>query len=186
MKTTLLIAVLCLTALGCTTRQSTEQTATAPTTGEVASANEAIAQIEGRSDTNTDGQAHFTESDGKVTMHLTVKNLKAGRHAAHIHEKGDCSAPDASSAGPHWNPTTEPHGKWGEGEHHHGDIGNIDVAEDGTGSLTLATDQWTLGTGAANDVVGKAVVVHADPDDFTSQPAGNAGGRVGCGVIKMK
>lgn len=186
MKNTLLCAVLCLGAFGCTTRQSGDQTATAPTTGEVSSAGEALAEIDGRSGTDTDGMAHFTQSGGQVTMHLTVKNLKPGPHAAHLHETGDCSAPDASSAGPHWNPTSDPHGKWGHGEHHKGDIGNIEVAEDGTGSLTLTTAQWSLGTGAANDVVGKAVVVHADADDFTSQPAGAAGGRVGCGVVRMK
>ena len=68
--------------------------------------------------------------------------------------------------------------------HHLGDIGNLEVGEDGEGSLTLSTDKWTMGSGADNDILGKAVIVHAGADDFTTQPTGAAGGRIGCGVIK--
>ena len=82
----------------------------------------------------------------------------------------------------HWNPTDVEHGKWGEGEFHLGDIGNITVGEDGTGRITLTTDLWEIGTGSDIDVVGKSIIIHADADDFVSQPSGAAGARIGCGV----
>ena len=84
-----------------------------------------------------------------------------GVHAVHIHESGDCSSPDGKSAGGHWNPTDVPHGKWGEGEFHLGDIGNMTVGEDGTGKIELTTDQWEMGTGSIRDIVGKGIIVHA-------------------------
>jgi Cu-Zn family superoxide dismutase len=120
-----------------------------------------------------------------VSLQLNIEGTPPGEHAVHIHEIGDCSADDGSSAGGHWNPTVEDHGKWGEPPHHLGDIGNIMVGEDGTGNLSLTTDRWTLGGGADNDIYGKAIIVHADPDDFSSQPTGAAGGRIGCAVIKL-
>ena len=93
--------------------------------------------------------------------------------------------PTVTSAGGHWNPTGVAHGKWGEGEFHLGDIGNIAVGEDGTGSITLTTDLWEIGTGSDVDIVGKGIIVHAGADDFTSQPSGAAGARIGCGVIVL-
>jgi Cu-Zn family superoxide dismutase len=112
--------------------------------------------------------------------------VEPGPHAVHIHETGDCSAEDGSSAGGHWNPTGEEHGKWGEHPFHLGDIGNIEVGEDGTGSITLSTDLWSIGDSSDHDVVGKSIVVHAGADDFKSQPSGAAGERIGCGVIELK
>ena len=106
-------------------------------------------------------------------------------HAIHIHEKGDCSAVDASSAGGHFNPSASPHGKVGGGAPHGGDMNNIVSNADGVAQVDVHASGVTLGGGAANDVAGKAVVVHAAPDDYTSQPAGNAGARVACGVIKV-
>ena len=150
------------------------------------SAPAASATIEGRSGTTTGGTAAFSRSGDKVTLTLRATNLKAGTHAAHLHQNGDCSAPDAASAGGHWNPTSQPHGQWGHDGHHLGDLGNLEVGADGVGTLTLTTDCWTIGGGAPNDIVGKAVVIHLGVDDFTSQPSGNAGGRVGCGVIQAK
>lgn len=106
-------------------------------------------------------------------------------HAIHIHEKGDCSAADASSAGAHFNPSASPHGRVGSGAHHGGDMDNIVSNADGVAMVDVHASGVTLGGGAANDVAGKAVVVHAAPDDYTSQPAGNAGARVACGVINV-
>ncbi|MDE0087277.1 MAG: superoxide dismutase family protein, partial [Candidatus Poribacteria bacterium] len=77
------------------------------------------------------------------------------------------------------------HGKWGEGEFHLGDIGNKTVGDDGTGTIELSTELWEIGTGSIIDVVGKSIIVHADADDFVSQPSGNAGARIGCGVIEL-
>jgi len=105
-------------------------------------------------------------------------------HAIHIHEKGDCSAADASSAGGHFNPTGEAHGKVDTPTHHGGDMNNIVANAEGVAAVDVHASGPVLGGGAANDAVGKAVIVHADPDDYTSQPSGNAGARVACGVIR--
>lgn len=142
--------------------------------------------IEPRSNSNISGEAVFTEEDGEVTLIATVSGLTEGQHAIHIHEKADCSAEDGTSAGGHWNPTMEDHGKWGEGEYHRGDIGNFAVDADGNGSITFTTDEWCIGCeDPKKDIVGKSIMIHEGVDDFTSQPAGNAGARVGCGEITM-
>ncbi|CAG4978059.1 MAG: superoxide dismutase family protein [Lysobacter sp.] len=120
-------------------------------------------------------------------VHLTgeVGGLTPGStHAIHIHEKGDCSAADASSAGGHFNPTGEPHGKVGTPTHHAGDMNNIVANAEGVAKVDVHAQGVVLGGGAANDGVGRAVVVHAAADDYTSQPSGNAGARVACGVIR--
>lgn len=146
----------------------------------------AVAEIAPKSGSTLTGRAVFTESNGEIQLEVTIENAEPGPHAVHIHEIGDCSAEDASSAGGHWNPTGEDHGKWGVPPFHLGDIGNIEVGEDGTGTLTMSTDRWSLGGGPETDVVGKALVVHSGADDFTSQPSGAAGDRIGCGVIQLQ
>lgn len=149
------------------------------------SSNQAIAVINSASGSALTGMATFTQTGQTVMVHIEIQNTSPGLHGVHIHEKGDCSSLDGKSAGGHWNPTNVAHGKWGEGEFHLGDIGNIDVGEDGTGTIELSTDLWEIGTGSIYDVVGKGMIVHADADDFTSQPSGNAGARIGCGVIEL-
>jgi Cu-Zn family superoxide dismutase len=102
----------------------------------------------------------------------------------HIHENGDCSSADASSAGAHWSPDDDPHGAPSAptGQRHAGDLGNLSVGADGNGTITRDIPELTLvGT---YGVVGHAVIVHAGADDFTSQPGGDAGDRVACGVIE--
>lgn len=143
--------------------------------------------IESKSGSNLSGNAVFTEENGEVTFTAVVDGLSEGLHAIHLHESADCSAEDGSSAGGHWNPTKEKHGKWGDATgYHRGDIGNFKVDANGNGTVTLTTDQWCIGCDDPNkDIVGKAVVVHDGVDDFTSQPAGDAGTRVGCGSIRM-
>lgn len=147
--------------------------------------NQAIAVINSASGSEVTGMATFTQIGETVMVHIEIKNASPGQHGVHIHENGDCSSPDGKSAGGHWNPTNVAHGKWGEGEFHLGDIGNIDVGEDGIGVIELSTELWEIGTGSIYDVVGKGMIVHADADDFTSQPSGNAGARIGCGVIEL-
>ena len=144
----------------------------------------ATATLESRSGSTVTGKVTFTQKGAKVSMKVEVKGLTPGTHAIHLHEKGDCSAPDATSAGGHWNPTSENHGQWGHAPFHHGDIGNLVADAKGKAELTIESELWTIGDGKASDVVGHAVVVHAKEDDFTTQPTGNAGGRVACGVIK--
>ena len=144
----------------------------------------AVAILQSKSDSKVTGKATFREANGKVTLEIKLEGAEPGQHAVHLHEKGDCSAPDGASAGGHWNPTHEDHGKWGTAPFHRGDIGVVEVGADGKGTLTLTTDLWTIGGAPETDVVGKAVIVHAKTDDFTTQPTGNAGGRVACGVVE--
>ena len=144
----------------------------------------ATAYINPRSGSDLGGSAIFINDGSQVELQVSLEQAPPGEHAVHIHETGDCSAEDASSAGGHWNPTAEDHGQWDTAPFHLGDIGNIVVDEEGKGSLSLITDRWSMGGGAANDILGHAVVGHADPDDFSSQPSGAAGARIGCGVIQ--
>jgi len=146
----------------------------------------ATANIEPRSGSKLEGKATFTAgAGGAITLRIELSDAPPGELAVHIHDKGDCSSPDGKSAGEHWNPTHSEHGKWGAAgnRHHLGDLGNIRVGLDGKGSLTLDTTRWTAGAGGKNDVIGHSIVVHAGPDDFKTQPSGNSGSRIGCGVI---
>jgi Cu-Zn family superoxide dismutase len=145
----------------------------------------AEAKIGSKSGSTATGEAIFDQTGKEVTLKLNLIKLSPGTHAVHIHDKGDCSSPDGKSAGDHWNPTGAPHGKWGADGYHLGDIGNVQVGPDGKGFLTLSTDKWNIGQGGPNDIVGHAIIVHGGVDDFKSQPAGNAGPRIGCGVIEM-
>ena len=145
----------------------------------------ATATIGETNESGVSGKAVFTQSGDNIKLVITLANASAGEHAVHIHAKGDCSASDGTSAGGHWNPTGVAHGKWGEGEFHLGDIGNMMVDDQGMGKIELTTNLWEMNTGSDIDVVGKAIIAHAGADDFVSQPSGNAGARIGCGVIKM-
>lgn len=121
-------------------------------------------------------------------VHITgeVGGLKPGdTRGFHIHEKGDCSAVDASTAGGHLNPAAQAHGRSGHGAHHAGDTDNIVADAKGVARIDAHVSGVTLGGGAANDIAGRAVIVHAAADDYTTQPTGNAGARVACGVIKV-
>lgn len=150
----------------------------------------AVATIEAKSGNATlEGTATFVQvNDGDTTLTLEVSGAPPGEHGAHIHEVGDCSAEDASSAKAHWNPESHKHGE-PSGESHLGDLGNLTVKADGTGTLTLKKAGWNIiendtGEGEGN-VIQKAVVIHGAVDDFTD-PAGNSGPRIGCGVIEFE
>lgn len=148
----------------------------------------AMATISGtKSDTTVDGTASFTEADGKTKLELSITIPKMANKsvAVHIHEHGDCGDAGKNTHG-HWNPTGKQHGKWGSGEFHSGDIGNVTLDANGKGTLTMETDLWSVGGDANKDVTNKAIIVHSGVDDYTSQPAGNAGSRIGCGLIENK
>lgn len=145
----------------------------------------ALATIGETNESGVAGKAVFTQIGDNIKLVVSLANASAGEHAVHIHATGDCSAPDGTSAGGHWNPTGVAHGKWGEGEFHLGDIGNMTVDEQGMGKIELTTNLWEMNTGSDIDIVGKAIIVHAGADDFVSQPSGNAGARIGCGVIEL-
>ncbi|AUX27231.1 superoxide dismutase [Sorangium cellulosum] len=147
-----------------------------------ASAVSVVVPIEARSNSKLSGTATFTEAEGGVKVAIQVSGAPPGKIAVHVHEKGDCSAPDATSAGAHYNPENHPHGLPNGGERHLGDLGNIEVKADGTGTHEIVANGANLKEGAPNSFIGRAIIVHEKQDDG-SQPAGNAGGRIGCGVI---
>ena len=122
------------------------------------------------------------ESDGRIRVIAEVSGLTPGEHGFHVHEIGDCSAPDASSAGGHFNPHGTPHGKPGEGHHHAGDLPSLNADAAGNAKLNVVMDSFVL-TGD-HGIIGRSLIVHADPDDYVSQPTGNAGARVACAVIQ--
>ncbi len=143
--------------------------------------------LNAKSNTNVAGNIVFKEDHGTVTMVAIIDGLEPGNHAIHIHQTADCTSDDGKSAGGHWNPTAQPHGKWGAAEgYHKGDIGNFTADENGNGTITFSTDEWCIGCEDENkNILGKAIIVHAGADDLTSQPSGAAGARVSCaGIIK--
>ncbi|QIB67670.1 superoxide dismutase family protein [Kineobactrum salinum] len=145
----------------------------------------AVAQIKPTSNGNAEGTVTFSAGKDDREMQVTVEleGLEPGPHGLHVHEVGDCSADDASSAGGHFNPYDTPHGSPDAAEHHVGDMGNIEADEDGRVSSELAFRGLAF-SGPAS-ILQKALVIHSDKDDLESQPSGNAGERVGCGVIRI-
>lgn len=153
-----------------------------------AKATSAEAIISGtKADTTVAGKATFTDADGQVKLDLeiNVPQLAGKSVAVHLHQHGDCGNSGNNSHG-HWNPTNKQHGKWGEGEFHSGDIGNVTLDANGKGTYTLESNIWTLGGDSTMNILGKAVIVHSGVDDYKTQPTGNAGSRIGCGVIEAK
>jgi Cu-Zn family superoxide dismutase len=156
-----------------------------PANGGAVKSAKAIARLESKSSSTVTGQATFTEKNGGVEISIEIKGAKPGMHGVHLHDKGDCSAPDASSAGGHFNPDNKAHGSPSVNPHHAGDFGNFNVGADGTGKLKLTAKGLTVAPGP-NSVVGHALVIHADADDMKTQPSGNSGARVACGVVQAE
>lgn len=147
--------------------------------------NELSYNILPKSNTTTGGKVTFKQKGDQVTMKVKATGLTPGLHAIHLHEIADCSAADAMSTGGHWNPAGTDHGKWGEEHFHMGDIGNLNADENGHADLTFSTNQWCIDCAdESKNIMNKSVIIHADEDDFHTQPTGNAGGRVGCVEIK--
>ncbi len=144
----------------------------------------AVANLEPTKGNTASGSVTFTPAGGgKVSVSAKLAGLTPGGHGFHIHEKGDCSSGDGMSAGGHFNPGNKPHGNPALPDHHAGDMPMVVADGSGNASLTATLEGITIGDGA-NDIVGKAVIVHKDPDDYTTQPTGNSGARVACGVIR--
>jgi len=156
-------------------------------TASMAMVNHAEAEILAtKADTTVNGKITFdsgSNSEVNMKLDLTIPSRAGKSVAVHIHESGDCGNAGDMSKG-HWNPTNAQHGKWGSGSYHLGDIGNVKLDKDGKGVLALTTDQWALGGSSDKNIIGKAIIVHSGVDDYKSQPSGDAGSRIGCGVIK--
>lgn len=131
------------------------------------------------------GSVRFKQQDGQLQIDADIAGLTPGVHGFHLHEKGDCSAPDGTSAGGHFNPGGHQHGGPQAAARHGGDFGNITADASGKATLHLSvpTSQISLDAGAPGNIVGRGMIVHADPDDLMTQPTGNAGKRVACGVV---
>ena len=132
------------------------------------------------------GVAALSEDEGGVRFFADVRGLPPGQHGIHLHTAGKCEPPDFTSAGSHFNSAAKKHGLINPDGPHAGDLPNITVGADGTGQLNYLVRGVTLGSGAASlfDAPGTAVVIHAGPDDYRTDPAGNSGARIACGVIQ--
>jgi len=158
--------------------------AAAPVAGEMTAAPQrAVATLAGtKGHEGVKGTVEFVAKDGAVVVTAHVVGLSPGDHGFHIHEKGDCSAPDGASAGGHFNPSGHTHGAPDAAMHHEGDLGNLTAGSDGVADKTITLSDVTLGT-EPNSVIGKGFIIHDKADDMKTQPTGNAGARVACGVI---
>ena len=196
MRSALLITALATLALSaCATAPSTSQSSatqrqtpasavlTAPAASTIPAA---VAHVAGASGSLVSGTLALVPLHGGVRMSGDLGGLTPGNHGFHIHQTGDCSAADAATAGGHFNPTVSAHGRAGTAAHHAGDIDNIVADASGVAHVDVQLRGVSLGGSPTTDIVGRALVVHAAPDDYQSQPAGNSGARVGCGVIVVR
>ena len=147
----------------------------------------AVATLEPTKGNSVRGTVTFTQSGHKVQVTAMVTGLKPNaEHGFHVHEKGDCSSADAMSAAGHFNPAGKPHGNvHAGGERHAGDLPNLKADASGNASTSFEAMGISVGGGAA-DIVGRGLIVHRDPDDYKSQPAGNAGARLACAAIARR
>jgi Cu-Zn family superoxide dismutase len=141
----------------------------------------AVAVLHHSSNSKVHGVIHFVQKGEAVEVNGEVHGLTPGAHGFHIHEFGDCTSPDASSAGGHFNPGHKMHGGPHAADRHEGDLGNIKADASGTAKIHFSDKMLHLS--GKDSILGRSVIVHADPDDLKSQPSGNAGARVACGVV---
>ena len=144
----------------------------------------ATAQLQATKGNKTFGEATFEQAGDRVHVVVYVQGLKPGQeHGLHIHEVGDCSSGDGMSTKGHFNPLGKPHGRHDAAEHHAGDLPSLKAGKDGRAKVDAMLDGITVKPGTES-IVGRGLIVHADPDDFKTQPTGNAGARIACGVIR--
>lgn len=146
----------------------------------------AVAELKPTQGNTVSGTTSFVKHGSDILVDARIKGLKPGSHGFHIHEVGNCSAPDGSSAGGHFNPTSETHGDPAAPKHHGGDLGNLTADANGNAVLNITIHGVTLDKTAPNSIVGRGLIVHADADDYATQPTGNSGKRVACGVITLE
>jgi Cu-Zn family superoxide dismutase len=174
MKNYLLTASVVLTTLimACTTGASDKEIAKASLNS--TATNEVIGTVK-----------FFNVADGKIKMDLTLDFPERADStvAVHFHEHGDCGNMGENTHG-HWNSTNEDHGKWDSAAYHSGDIGNIKLDSKGHGTVSVTTDRWNITANDMKNIIGRGIIVHGGTDDYVTQPTGNSGPRIGCGVIE--
>ena len=175
-----LCAMLLLAASACAKKEEPAQTTETP----AAQPTQAVAELSPTQGNNVHGTVTFTQEAGGVHVVADLTGLTPGEHGFHLHQTGDCSAPDAASAGDHFNPTMMPHGAPDSTSRHAGDLGNLTA--DGSGNAHYDRVDSQLSFEGTNSIIGRAVIVHGNRDDMTSQPSGNAGPRVACGVVNRQ
>lgn len=150
-----------------------------------APASAAVATLQPLGGSGVTGTVTFRRRGSQIAVTAEVRGLRPGGHGFHIHERGDCSAPDGMSAGMHFNPTNMQHGNPTRGDHHAGDLPMLMANRNGTARLTTRISGVTLDQGETA-IIGRGVIVHADSDDYASQPSGNSGARIACAVITRR
>ncbi|HVQ09381.1 MAG TPA: superoxide dismutase family protein [Allosphingosinicella sp.] len=131
------------------------------------------------------GSALIPIRSGVIVVRIAASGMRPGRYAVHLHAVGRCDGPAFESAGPHWNPTARQHGRLNPQGHHLGDLPNLDIGANRTGRLEFTipgTGGWD-GAHPLFDADGASIVIHAGPDDYRTDPSGNSGGRVACGIL---
>lgn len=184
-RTALLIISLGVLLAGCTDKkeevgkESATSNADAPLTATV--------KVMG-SNNESHGEAIFEEEENGVKVTLKLSGLSEGLHGMHIHEVGKCEGPDFMTAGGHFNPTHKEHGKDNPHGHHLGDLPNLEVAADGTANMSVFAEGVTLQKNTEHSLLdgeGTALVIHESEDDYMTDPTGESGGRIACGVIQL-
>lgn len=143
----------------------------------------AVATLAPTTGNTTTGTVRFTQAGDRVRVRGEIRGLRPGaEHGFHVHEKGDCSSGDGMSAGGHFNPTGAPHGRHSTPRHHVGDLPSLRADANGVARVDFESSTIRVGS-TTSDIVGRGLIVHRDPDDYTTQPTGNAGPRLACAVI---
>jgi superoxide dismutase, Cu-Zn family len=161
-----------------------EPVAPAATTTVPAPTGTATAALVAAANSPIKGNLRLTASETGVSIEGEITGLPAGEHGFHVHEKGECTPPDFKTAGEHLNPNRADHGGASTSTHHLGDIPNIVADASGHAAISANISGATLRDGGTGDLIGKAFIVHAKADDYVTQPSGNAGDRIACGVVK--
>ena len=156
--------------------------ALAQTPAEKSAAAKGISVLHPTAGNKVSGTVTFTPVADGVRVHAEISGLTPGKHGFHVHEFGDCSAADGSSAGAHFNPGNQPHAGPDAAARHEGDMGNVEANASGNAKLDYVDHQISLANDAKS-AIGRSVVVHAKPDDLKTQPSGDSGARIACGVI---
>ncbi len=172
LRATLLTAIAAAALAGCTTTTAGSDAATAGRSAAAPLRTAAGADV---------GTVTATEMAGGIQVRIDARGMPAGLHGAHVHTTGRCDAPDFTTAGGHWNPTAKQHGTGNPAGPHAGDAPNITIGADGTGSVTIMLPAGTMD--GLLDADGAAFVIHAAADDYKTDPSGNSGGRIACGVF---